>query len=386
MSESLIRVAALEETFSESTLMKGPNPSVQLIETLAQQGRYFRRAPFCVDISEIDPAQEGLVKAYFASKDQEHRAVQHVVLRNATLVGQGTVITSSSELIRESAAEFLAHGKTPDGLIASSSGGFVTKDMPEVFVEAPSLLVKRPWYGNYGHWIVDSAALCAMAARLSLPPRWQAIVGRQAGAVMRKIVTDTTDLLLPSVAVLEHPDDQLWHFEELHYVTPIHVPPLFKLPEGLACLRSLFLRNDLSHARKRNAIYVTRGAAATRKLANEAEVVALCNQLDIAVVSPEKMSIHAQANLFHQAHLVLGVKGAALTNALFCNPRTHVVAMSPADFPDPFFWDLVSLSGVGYSEIFGRTTSHGLPQGQNGFAIDIPKLRKILELCLDDLL
>jgi capsular polysaccharide biosynthesis protein len=378
-----IHVATIAQLLSGEPDIAAP-VGLTYLEDLAESSAYRRKVPFRIDAVEIDSDQRPFIDAYFAQDVAYSDNVQHLRIANALVVGQGTVIAGESCLIRESAAEFLAHGNTPDSLVRLEEGGFALKTPPELIVEKPSLLLKRPWYRNYGHWLVDSAALLSLASRLTLPGDWQIVTGRYDGGI-RAIVRETLEILAPGVAVIEHPDDQAWRFAELHYVSPVHIPPLFKLPEGLACLRAQILRGRLADGTPRRAIYVRREAHARRKLWNEDAIIALCQEFGIEIVSPERMSLRDQAGLFHRASLVVGVKGAGLTNTLFCTPRAHVVALSPADFPDPFFWDLVGQFGVNYSEIFGAVVSRERAQAENPFMIDVGRLRTILTACLADI-
>jgi capsular polysaccharide biosynthesis protein len=359
-------------------------PGLTYLEDLATIPGYARKPPFRVDATDIDPGQRPLMEEYFSQGITYYDSVRHFRIRDALVVGQGTVIAGETSLIRESAVEFLAHGNVPDGLERSDAERFVLKTPVERVVERPSLLLKRPWYSNYGHWLVDSAALLSLASQLTMPADWQIVIGPYDGGVLG-IVRETLEILAPGIPVVEQPDNQVWRFAELRYVTPVHIPPLFKLPAGLACLRAQILRGHLADRAPRRAVYVKREAHASRKLANEDEVVALCAEFGIETVSPERISLTDQATLFHRASLVVGVKGAGLTNALFCTPSTHLVALSPGDFPDPFFWDLVGQSGVNYSEIFGAVLNRDLGQGGNPFAIDIGRLRAILTACLRDI-
>jgi capsular polysaccharide biosynthesis protein len=202
---------------------------------------------------------------------------------------------------------------------------------------------------------------------------------------MREIVRQTLDILAPDVPVLELPDDEIWRFSELHYVSPVHSPLNFMLPAALSALRALVLRDSLADDGPRRGIYVSRGEIGGRALRNEADVIALCRDFGMDIVQPEQFTLTEQARLFRRANLVVGVKGAALTNALFCTGRTHLVVLSPGDFPDPFYWDLTAPAGIAYSEIFGVLQARDRPTGQNPFTVSIEGLRAVLEACRDDL-
>lgn len=359
-------------------------PGLAHLGDLAVVPGYARKPPFRLDMTDIDPGPGALAEEYFRQDMTYHNSVRHFRLADALVVGQGTVVAGESCLIRDSAAEFLANGSAPDGLTGLGDGRFMLKAPPAAIIDRPSLLLKRPWWSNYGHWLVDAAALLALADRLDLPAGWQIVTGRHHG-LMQAIVRETLELLAPGVDVVDHPDDEVWRFAELHYVSPVHIPPLFKLPAAIAALRERVLRSRASSRRPYRTLYVERGSVVPRRLVNEAEVIRLCGTLGIEVVSPEGLSLSDQAALFRDAALVVGVKGAALTNALFCAPGAHVVALSPGDFPDPFFWDLVGQSGSFYSEIFGPVRSRDLPPALNPFTVDLGRLRAILTACFEDI-
>ena len=380
-----IEVATIQQIIAGEVAASPLLAGLWHVEDLAEGTAYLRKAPFQIDAGEIDADQRALIEEYFTSRVAYFEPVRHFRVDNALVAGQGAVIAADAFLIRESAAEFLASGMVPNGLVGLGDNRFGLGVTPAARIEQPSLLLKRPWYLNYGHWLVDSAAMLSLAAGLTMPPDWQIVIGPQYTDRMRAVVGETLALLAPGVPVLEQPDDQVWRFTELHYVSPVHVPPLFKLPVGLASLRAHALRGRLTGGGPRRAIYVSRGTIGHRVLANEDAVIALCCSLGMEVVSPEQLSLVGQASLFHGAALIVGVKGAALTNTLFCTPRTHLVVLSPSDFPDPFYWDLVAQSGVNYSEQFGRVLSRDRGQGQNPFAIDIHRLRAVLTACLNDI-
>ena len=355
------------------------------VENLFEAGAYLRRAPFRMETAALDVAQRPIFEQYYRENVAQFGPVRHVALKDALVVGQGSVVTSDFRLVYESVAEFLNNESAPDGLTDIGQNRFALATMPTRTIERPTLLLKRPWNSNYGHWMVDSAALLALVSGLTLPPDWQLAIARQPSPALQRIVRETLDMIAPGIDVVEHPDEEIWRYSDLHYVSPIHDPVSYKVPSAIAALRALVLRGSLGTGQARRAIYITRGDHPLRRLRNEEAVIALCRELGLEVVVPEHLSLAEQARLFHQANLVVGVKGAALTNALFCSSRTHVVALSPGDFPDSFFWDLLAQSGIAYSEIFGVLQSRGGPPGHNAFSVDIAALRAVLSACLEDI-
>ena len=96
------------------------------------------------------------------------------------------------------------------------------------------------------------------------------------------------------------------------------------------------------------------------------------------VVSPENLSLGDQIKLFQEAEVLVGVKGAAFTNVLFCNPGTHMLLLSPDYFIDPFFWDLCSQFGVHYSEILCKI-DHSSDASRNDIEVDLVQVTKALD-------
>lgn len=350
---------------------------VRRVDRLTPPGLYRRPRPAALDSTDLDPGQRATLDEISRACDQPYDAVRCVRLRDALIAGQGSVVTRDGTLVRDSAAEFLAQGMTPDGFTAAADG---TLRLPPPCrrIGPPVLLLKRPWWRNYGHWLIDSAAALGLATRLCPPPTWQLVVGRQESPKMRQVVADSLACLAPGVPVLEHPDNEVWACDELIYFSPLHIPPLFKHPEGLAVLRAQLLRAAPAGGRPARRLFVSRGDHPARRLDNEAELIAIASRHGYEVVEPQRLDLAGQAQLFHAAASVVGVKGAALANLLFCPAGTPCLVLSPGDFPDPFFWDLASHAGVIYAELFGRVTSCDRPQSHNSFRIDPARFAELL--------
>jgi capsular polysaccharide biosynthesis protein len=382
MQQEPITIATLAQFIEGQT---GATAASAHVENLLEAGAYLRRRPFRMDVAALDAGQRPVFEQYYREDVAHFGPIRHMAFRDAVVAGQGAVVTRDFRLVYQSAAEFLVNGAAPDGLSEIGENRFVLAAPPTRTIERPTLLLKRPWNGNYGHWLVDSAALLALASGLAMPSGWQIAIARQQSPELRRVVRETLDIVAPGIEVVEHPDDETWRYADLHYVSPIHDPTAFKVPSALAALRALVLRGDLATGQGWCRLYITRGDHPARRLRNEEAVIALCRELGFEVVAPEQLSLVEQARLFRQADLVVGVKGAALTNALFCSSRAHVVALSPGDFPDSFFWDLLAQSGIAYSEIFGVLQTRDQAQGHNEFSIDINGLRTILGACLEDI-
>jgi hypothetical protein len=69
---------------------------------------------------------------------------------------------------------------------------------------------------------------------------------------------------------------------------------------------------------------------------------------------------------------------------VFCPPETVVIAMSPIDWSDLFFWDIAGQRNFAYYELTGPLASGTNVRGQNPFAIDPTKLEITLQHALSE--
>ncbi len=343
---------------------------------LAKDGVYSRRAPFFLDTEYASSTTRAAIDQYFKVLKQNHQAVRLVTLPQARITGQGAVITADNRMLKESVVEFTARGKAPDGLTAAGTDTYTLPNRVDREIDLPCILVKRPWYANYGHWLVDGATVLAMAAETIRTKDLTVVIGRYSSPKMRAVVLDTINQLAPGANVLQHPDAEIWRFKELYYVTPPHVPPLFKSPEALSRVRVAFT-GMLDNVEPRRRLFLTRRTAATRHIVNEPELFELCAARGFEMAEPEKLPLIDQTKLFAEAAMVIGPKGAALTNCMFCGPNAKTMVLTPSDFPDPFFWDVSARRGD-YGEVFGRTVTQK-PAGLNEFTIEPSRLTAMLD-------
>ena len=345
--------------------------------TVVPSGYYTRRAPFYLDMDQAQNSTAQAMAVYMGAVKADYQTIEIHELSDALVCGQGAVVTRNRELLHDSVLEFLASGEIPDGFTAAEDGLQIVPPVTTE-IEAPCILAKRPWFRNFGHWIVDAAALVALTAKICRAEGLTIVVGDVGTGPLRNVMLDTIGRILPGSRVLFHPDNETWRFRSLRYVTPVHVPPLFKLPKALSDLRDAILP-EWSTIEPFRKIFVLRGTNVhVRSLGNSDRIVDLCRRRGYDPVMPELLPIHEAARIFAEAKMVIGVKGAALTNTLFCRPGAMVMTLSPADFPDPFFWDLVAQREVGYGELYGTITTDRR-QAHNDFIINPARLTRMLD-------
>lgn len=346
------------------------------VVSVAQQGQYMRAAPAALDTTDLDADKLAKLQALYQSEMRPYGAVHCARLRDAVVLGSGSVVTSDGWLVRDSVDELLARRGPPPGFQPAGPSTW-RAPAPTRRIAAPTLLLKRPFWHNFGHFLVDSAAIAALAARLRLPAGWQIVVGQHAVRRMRSVVQDALAHIAPGVPILEHKDDEVWQFDDLRYVTPVHVQLTYKHPEALSSLRALLMRDNLGVARERR-LFVKRGPLDARQVENQAQLIRIAEAHGYEVVTPPDFDLMEQARMFHSATHLVGVKGAAFTNLLFCAAGAKALLLSPSDFIDPFFLDLASHVGVAYSELFGPVVTRQFSPMRNNFTIDPERFARML--------
>lgn len=357
------------------------NKEINRVIVLYPEGVYERSSPVLADCEELEPDLAPLMRDYFNVLRQAFTVQYIAELPNALVTGQGAVITNHGNLLRNSVAEFVAHERTPDGLEKNQDGTFSIPNAVSRRIDKPALLLKRPWYQNFGHWLVDHAGLLHLAAGVLDIEEVVLVTGCYGSPRMKEVVDSTVAFLGKNVEVIEIKDDEVCQFDKLLYATPVHVPPLFKLPASLECV-SAFSKavenGNLGSGGHPSRIFISRRQAGTRHLVNEREVFEIASQFGFEMVFPEDYDFPTQIRLFSGAEAVIGTKGAALTNLVFSTPGCLAVVLSPSDFIDPFFWDVAGQRNVKYAEIFGSITTEK-PRGLNDFRISPERLHSALK-------
>jgi capsular polysaccharide biosynthesis protein/tetratricopeptide (TPR) repeat protein len=122
---------------------------------------------------------------------------------------------------------------------------------------------------------------------------------------------------------IEVPADAMLECRELHAASMVSVGQ-FISPVAIQHLRRELARRVAPAGDAPRRIYLTRKDAATRRLANEAELLPLLEQHGFVAVNTQGMSTAEQLALFQCAEFILGVEGAALVNLLMAPAHARV--------------------------------------------------------------
>lgn len=232
------------------------------------------------------------------------------------------------------------------------------------------------WGENYGHWLIECLPRLHVAARAGLLDGARVTVQAMPG--MEGLYRDS----LAAFGI--GPDRIVWLnqrevvFEELIYPSPITRQPIVKSP--LVIEAALHLRDRIGPPEEAlpERIYVSRNRSGRRRLANEAEVIALLAERGYRVVHPEAEPFARQVRIFAAARFVVGGMGAALANLAFGPDGLRCLMLTNRDMLDDFFLDLAGLKAGRYVSIHGTSLSPELGM-QSDYTIDLDTLRETLD-------
>ncbi len=371
----MIKVAKILDLIENNCTNLLAEAGIYDIKIKIKSGFYNRTAPVYVDFELAKPETKHWFGFYTDILNQSYTTRYLCSIRNAKIVGQGSIITQNNFLLWESAAEFVAQDLVPDGLKKSKNNNFDLKNQVNFQIEETCLLVKRPWTANFGHWLVDCATILALLKEEIKKDGWSIVIGADVDQGMRKIMQETICTICPDASIIEHKNESPILFKDLRYLMPPHTPPQTKIPETLDLVRKIFVKKQNLLNKKR--IYISRADAGLRKLSNEENIRGLLEKYGFDIITLSGLNLHEKATLFAEASVIMGPKGAGLANLIFSPSNCTVICLSPDDFPDPFFWDIAGQRGMRYAEIFGKNTTERQP-GHNDFEIEPDRLEKAL--------
>lgn len=126
-------------------------------------------------------------------------------------------------------------------------------------------------------------------------------------------------------------------------------------------------------------LFLVRDRNLFRPLQNQIKVVELLSNLGFSIVEPGKLSFIQQVEELNKAQTVVAESGAALTNLMFCQPKTTVVEIQRIS-ELPFFWSSFSAAfDLCHYRVAGKRKYFG-PKGlaSDGYTISLEELEAVL--------
>jgi len=122
-------------------------------------------------------------------------------------------------------------------------------------------------------------------------------------------------------------------------------------------------------------VYITRRDAASRRVVNESDVVALLRRHGFDVVQPERLAFTEQAELFARAAVVVAPHGSANTNTLFAS-RTTLVEFFEPGYVTGCYYALSQALGNPYWYLVGER------EGAADIRVPLDRLEQVLDHAL----
>ena len=144
------------------------------------------------------------------------------------------------------------------------------------------------------------------------------------------------------------------HVRADELVVPSLPDDLLRTPPWIVSwLRAQFLPDDVRPPHRR--LYVSRGdKKRTRRVENEAELVAALEPLGFEAVDPGVLAPAEQVRAFAEAEYIVGPHGAGLTNLAFAAPGAAVIELFARDYVNECFWALAcAVEGLRYRYLVG---------------------------------
>jgi hypothetical protein len=235
--------------------------------------------------------------------------------------------------------------------LKSLSGAGTT---PDGRFELATLAVP-PWL-NYYHWTMECLP------RIRLLERYGAATGRYPTLL---IPPDPPGWVEESLSIVDYAGDVACFGDGVAAVETL-VVPTFPDPTPAECewLRdrmraSIEGRNNTGKGGKRvsdteddERVYVARGDATVRRVANRDELQGVLDRYDIDTYLPGELSVREQVALFSRADLVVGPHGAGLTNVVFGDDLALVELFGDKQIAT--FDRLTAALGHGYAYVDGE--------------------------------
>ena len=349
---------------------------------------YERRAHAYLDGRLASEQSRQFLATHCGSGVVDFEPVQLAKFRNGVVSGNGSVVTSGGGLIKESIFEWLNFGGTPPSFVRMDETTLAHAPRASYAVPRRAVVLKViPAYVNYGHWLIEGVSAALLLRERILAEECAIVIPKTRDVAMREVIYTTLLNVFGGddrVVAYERDIADAIRFDELYYLTSLHIP-LRKSPSGIAAVRQVAMAaasrfGGIADLPRR--LYISRADANTRRVLNEPELVEHLGRHGFTTLRLKDLDFLTQVRLFMNADIVVGAKGAGMTNIMFMDPKGRVISLSPDDFPDPFEWDIAQHVGLSYAEIYG--VSRDSPYqgaGFRDFTIELDQLEAALAKC-----
>lgn len=269
---------------------------------------------------------------------------------------------------------------TPEGELLVDSVKKVERHLAAVSMVDPGKVPHLPgaWstvmclpFDNYYHWFND----CIF--RLHLLDR--AASHRPLGVVvppgLKRYQEDSLRACLPSGVHIETVSAPWVRVERLVLPSFITRPLVGLVPPAAAeWVRARIVQAICGGPPRRGhrRLYLSRAGTDHRRVANEEAMTALLAARGFEAVRPETLTFDDQVRMFRDAGVIVGARGAGLTNMLFASSARVLELTAARPFAGPVYLGLAHSLGHEYHHLFARPH-------EDGFEVDPVEFARALD-------
>jgi capsular polysaccharide biosynthesis protein len=233
-------------------------------------------------------------------------------------------------------------------------------------------LLSHPWAQAYYHWMFEILPKLSWLEKIGALEKVYFIVPHP----LQPFHLETLRLAGVGQDRLISLDGLPAEVEKL-FITELPAPTGNPSPRAAAWLRARFLPEAYLPPLPRQKLYITRRDAPTRRLLNEAEIIAYLEKRGFVCVCPGELSVAEQITLFSNAGVVVAPHGAALTNMVFAPPGATIVELFGDNYINGCYWALANVCGQRHAYLTA-------PTGTLDFSIPVHRLDMLLMKVLNE--
>jgi capsular polysaccharide biosynthesis protein len=127
-------------------------------------------------------------------------------------------------------------------------------------------------------------------------------------------------------------------------------------------------------------IYLIRGEQKWRNVLNEKELISFLQVFGFSAVNMENLTIEEQSICLNHAKVVVAAHGSALTNIIFCEPKTKIIEIFPTKEICKFFPSTTDICDLDYYFLINDLGVYERKSLHKSFNVDIKRLYDILHI------
>lgn len=191
-------------------------------------------------------------------------------------------------------------------------------------LDGSAVVLNNPWCHNYYHWLLEVAPRLMLMRDAGMVPDWYIIESqsRYQRRVLELLGVPLDRVIQPHYAL---------HLQADRLIRPSQPGVRAWRAFAEAVKRGLVQTEQGYPSDARRRIYISRKAAAHRKVSNEPELETLLKSHGFETHSFETLDFARQVSLISSAECIVAVHGAALANLVFARPGTKVIEICPVN-------------------------------------------------------